>query len=128
MDELPGAVFIVDPKKETIAVKEVRKLRIPLVAIADTNCDPDDIDYIVPGNDDAIRAIRLITSKIADACIQGHNLAEERLRAEADAEKEKEEEKPEEIVPTQEGRKGPEVVFVSRKEEAEKKEDPREEM
>jgi small subunit ribosomal protein S2 len=128
MDELPGAVFIVDPKKETIAVKEVRKLRIPLVAIADTNCDPDDIDYIVPGNDDAIRAIRLITSKIADACIQGHNLAEERLRAEADAEKEEEEEKPEEIVPTQEERKGPEVVFVSRKEEAEKKEDPREEM
>jgi small subunit ribosomal protein S2 len=128
MDELPGAVFIVDPKKETIAVKEVRKLRIPLVAIADTNCDPDDIDYIVPGNDDAIRAIRLITSKIADACIQGHNLAEERLRAEADAEKEEEEEKPEEIVSAQEERKGPEVVFVSRKEEAEKKEDPREEM
>jgi small subunit ribosomal protein S2 len=56
MDELPGAVFIVDPKKETIAVKEVRKLRIPLVAIADTNCDPDDIDYIVPGNDDIGRS------------------------------------------------------------------------
>jgi small subunit ribosomal protein S2 len=128
MDELPGAVFIVDPKKETIAVNEVRKLGIPLVAIADTNCDPDDIDYIVPGNDDAIRAIRLITSKIADACIEGHNLAEERLRAEADAEKEIEEEKPEEIVPTQEERKGPEVVFVSRKEGAEKKENPREEM
>ena len=129
MDELPGAVFIVDPKKEAIAVNEVRKLGIPLVAIADTNCDPDDIDYIIPGNDDAIRAIRLITSKIADACTEGHNLAEERLRAEADAEKEKEEEeKPEEIIPSQEERKGPEVVFVSRKEEAEKKENPREEM
>ena len=89
MDELPGAVFIVDPKKEYIAVQETRKLKIPLVAIADTNCDPDDIDYIIPGNDDAIRAIRLITSKIADACIEGHNLAEERLRAEADVEKEK---------------------------------------
>jgi small subunit ribosomal protein S2 len=128
MDELPGAVFIVDPKKETIAVNEVRKLRIPLVAIADTNCDPDDIDYIVPGNDDAIRAIRLITSKVADACIEGHNLAEERLRAEADAGKEEEEEKPEEVVATQEERKSPEVVFVSRKEEADKKENPREEM
>jgi len=81
----------VDPKKEYIAVQETRKLGIPLVAIADTNCDPDDIDYIIPGNDDAIRAIRLITSKIADACIEGHNLAEERLRAEADVEKEKEE-------------------------------------
>jgi small subunit ribosomal protein S2 len=128
MDELPGAVFIVDPKKETIAVNEVRKLGIPLVAIADTNCDPDDIDYIIPGNDDAIRAIRLITSKIADACIEGHNLAEERLRAEADAEKEKEEEKPVETISPQEGRKGPEVVFVSRKDEAEEKEDPREEI
>jgi small subunit ribosomal protein S2 len=128
MDELPGAVFIVDPKKETIAVNEVRKLGIPLVAIADTNCDPDDIDYIIPGNDDAIRAIRLITSKIADACIEGHNLAEERLRAETDAEKEKEEEKPVEVVSPQKEGKGPEVVFVSRKEEAEKKEDPREEM
>ncbi len=84
MDELPGAVFIVDPKKEYIAVQETRKLGIPLVAIADTNCDPDDIDYIIPGNDDAIRAIRLITSKIADACIEGHNLAEERLRSEAE--------------------------------------------
>jgi small subunit ribosomal protein S2 len=128
MDELPGAVYIVDPKKEAIAVNEVKKLGIPLVAIADTNCDPDDIDYIVPGNDDAIRAIRLITSKVADACIEGHNLAEERLRAEAEAEKEQVEEKPEEAVATQEERKGPEVVFVSRKEEAEKKEDPREEI
>jgi len=129
MDELPGAVFIVDPKKETIAVKEVRKLGIPLVAIGDTNCDPDDLDYIIPGNDDAIRAIRLITSKIAQACIEGHNLAEERLRAEADAEKE--EEKPQEApVPApQEERKGPEVVFVSRKEETEEKEEePREEI
>jgi small subunit ribosomal protein S2 len=128
MDELPGAVFIVDPKKEAIAVNEVRKLGIPLVAIADTNCDPDDLDYIIPGNDDAIRAIRLITSRIADACIEGHNLAEARLRAEADAEKAVEEEKPREAVLAQEERKGPEVVFVSRKEEAEEKEDPREEI
>ena len=86
MDGLPGAVFIVDPKREHIAVKEVRKLWIPVIAIADTNCDPDDIDYIIPGNDDAIRGIRLLCSKIADACIEGHDLAEEKLRAEAEAE------------------------------------------
>jgi len=128
MDELPGAVFVVDTKKEAIAVKEVRKLRIPLVAIADTNCDPDEIDYIIPGNDDAIRAIRLITSRIADACIEGHNQAEERLRAEADKEKEKEIEKPEEIASPEGEKKGPEVVFVSRKEEADRKEDLTEEI
>ena len=58
MDRLPGAVFVVDPRKERIAVAEARKLRIPIVAIVDTNCDPDEIDYVIPGNDDAIRAIR----------------------------------------------------------------------
>ncbi|MBW1781027.1 MAG: 30S ribosomal protein S2 [Deltaproteobacteria bacterium] len=82
MDELPGAVFVVDPKREKIAVREAKKLGIPVVAIADSNCDPDEIDFIIPGNDDAIRAIRLICSKIADACIEGHNLAEQRLREE----------------------------------------------
>jgi small subunit ribosomal protein S2 len=116
MDELPGAVFIVDPKKEHIAVSETRKLGIPLVAIADTNCDPDDIDYIIPGNDDAIRAIRLICSKMADACIEGHNLAEERLRAEADQEKEAEAEKPEPVETGDEDKKGPEVIVLSKKE------------
>ncbi len=116
MDEMPGAVLIVDPKKEHIAVKEVRKLGIPLVAIADTNCDPDDIDYIIPGNDDAIRAIRLVCSKIADACVEGHKLAEERLRAEA--EEAKEEEAPEETEAPGKG-EGPEVVFVGKGEEAE---------
>ncbi len=69
MGRLPGALFIVDPKNENIAVREGRRLGIPIVAIVDTNCDPDEIDYIIPGNDDAIRAIRLITSRIADACI-----------------------------------------------------------
>jgi small subunit ribosomal protein S2 len=117
MDELPGAVFIVDPKKEHIAVKETRKLGIPLVAIADTNCDPDDIDYIIPGNDDAIRAIRLICSKMADACIEGHNLAEERLRAEADQEKEVETEKPEAVEAGEEDKKGPEIIVLSKKED-----------
>jgi small subunit ribosomal protein S2 len=119
MDELPGAVFIVDPKKEYIAVQETRKLKIPLVAIADTNCDPDDIDYIIPGNDDAIRAIRLITSKIADACIEGHNLAEERLRAEADVEKEKEGAKVEPVSAAEGEKKGPEIIVLPKREEDE---------
>ena len=122
MDELPGAVFIVDPKKENIAVKETRKLGIPLVAIADTNCDPDDIDYIIPGNDDAIRAIRLVCSKIADACIEGHNLAEEKLRAEAELSQEAAADKAEEIAPAEKEGEGPEVIFVSKKQEPEKEE------
>ena len=71
MDRLPDAVFIVDPKKERNAVLEAKKLGIPVIAIVDTNCDPDDADYIIPGNDDAIRAIKLISSVIADAVIEG---------------------------------------------------------
>ena len=71
MTELPAAIFIVDPKKEANAVKEAKKLGIPVVAIVDTNCDPDDADYIIPGNDDAIRAIKLISSYLANAVIEG---------------------------------------------------------
>jgi len=71
MDTLPGAVFIIDCKKEKIAISEAKKLGIPTVAIVDTNCDPDDIDYVIPGNDDAIRTIRLVTSRLADAVIEG---------------------------------------------------------
>ena len=71
MTELPAAVFIVDTKKEANAVKEAKKLGIPVIAIVDTNCDPDDADYIIPGNDDAIRAIKLISSVLADAVIEG---------------------------------------------------------
>ncbi|MCG0313658.1 MAG: 30S ribosomal protein S2 [Calditerricola sp.] len=71
MKSLPDAVYIIDPRKEKIAVAEARKLGIPVVAIVDTNCDPDEIDYVIPGNDDAIRAVRLITSKIADAVLEG---------------------------------------------------------
>lgn len=71
MSTLPGAIFIVDPKKERIAIAEAKKLKIPVIAIVDTNCDPDEVDYVIPGNDDAIRAIKLITSKIADAIIEG---------------------------------------------------------
>ncbi|MCF8010778.1 MAG: 30S ribosomal protein S2 [Clostridiales bacterium] len=71
MKKLPAALFIIDPRKERIAVAEARKLGIPIVAIVDTNCDPDEIDYIIPGNDDAIRAVRLLTAKMADAVLEG---------------------------------------------------------
>lgn len=71
MNRLPGALFVVDPRKERIAVAEARKLNIPIVAIVDTNCDPDEIDYVIPGNDDAIRAVRLLTGRMADAVQEG---------------------------------------------------------
>ena len=71
MKKLPGALFIVDPRKERIAVQEARILGIPIVAIVDTNCDPDEIDYVIPGNDDAIRAVKLIAGKLADAVLEG---------------------------------------------------------
>jgi len=76
MHRLPDAVFIVDPKKERIAVLEARKLKIPIIAVIDTNCDPDEIDYPIPGNDDAIRAVKLMVSKISDAIIEGRTEAE----------------------------------------------------
>lgn len=84
MKALPGALFIIDPKKEAIAVSEGRRLGIPIVAVVDTNCDPDLIDYVIPGNDDAIRAIQLLTSRIADACIEGAALRAEKQQAEVD--------------------------------------------
>ena len=71
MKKLPGALFVVDPRKEHIAVAEARTLKIPIVAIIDTNCDPDEVDYPIPGNDDAIRAVKLITAKMADAVLEG---------------------------------------------------------
>ena len=71
MKKLPGALFVVDPRKERIAIAEARKLGIPVVAIVDTNCDPEEVDYVIPGNDDAIRAVKLIASKIADAVLEG---------------------------------------------------------
>lgn len=83
----PGGVFIVDPKREQITVNEAKKMRIPIVAMVDTNCDPDDIDYIIPGNDDAIRAIKLFAAKMADAVLEGKKRAEERLQAESDKKK-----------------------------------------
>jgi small subunit ribosomal protein S2 len=84
MNGLPGAIFVVDPKNEAIAVREGRRLGIPIIAIVDTNCNPDEIDYIIPGNDDAIRAIRLVTSRIADACIEGKERLDEQKQAETD--------------------------------------------
>lgn len=76
MDRLPGALFIVDPHKEDLAVKEAVKVGIPIVAMVDTNCDPDPIDYIIPSNDDAIRSIRLVTARMADAALEGQNRRE----------------------------------------------------
>jgi len=77
MPGLPDVLFVIDSNKEAIAVKEARRLGIPVVAIVDTNCDPDEVDYVIPGNDDALRAIRLFASKVADAVIEGRSLATE---------------------------------------------------
>lgn len=71
MKKLPGALFVVDPRKEKIAIAEAKKLGIPVVAIVDTNCDPEEVDYVIPGNDDAIRAVKLIASTMADAILEG---------------------------------------------------------
>jgi len=82
MDKLPGAIFVVDPRKEKIAVQEAKILGIPVVAIVDTNCDPDEVDFVIPGNDDAIRAVKLLTATLADAVLegkQGVQLTEEEL-------------------------------------------------
>ena len=76
MKKIPDAIFIVDPKKERICVQEAHSLGIPLIGIADTNCDPEELDYVIPGNDDAIRAVKLIVSKMADAVIEANQGAE----------------------------------------------------
>ena len=86
MKKLPGAMFVVDPRKEKNAIAEARKLGIPVVAIVDTNCDPDEIDYVIPGNDDAIRAVKLIVSKMADAVVEANQGAAEETAAEMEAE------------------------------------------
>ncbi len=121
MNDLPGAIFIVDPKNEAIAIREGKRLGIPIVAVVDTNCDPDDIDYIIPGNDDAIRAIRLITSRIADACIDGCKKLSEKKAAESDkkASDEKaaavEASKKEEAAVPSDGTDGPVVEVIKKK-------------
>ncbi len=86
MSKLPGAIFVIDPKNESIAVSEAKKLGIPVVSVVDTNCDPDPIDYIIPGNDDAIRAIRLLASKMAEAVLEGAQARELALREDAEGE------------------------------------------
>ncbi len=89
LNRLPGAIFVIDPKKEMIAVHEANRLGIPVLGLVDTNCDPDGIDYVIPGNDDAIRSIKLFTGKIADACIEGSARYRASGAAERDAEQEK---------------------------------------
>ncbi|MEW6067555.1 MAG: 30S ribosomal protein S2 [Nitrospirota bacterium] len=85
MKSLPGAIFVVDPKKEKIAIAEARKLSVPIVSIVDTNCDPDEVDYVIPGNDDAIRAIKLMASKMADAVIEGKEILSKTMAVEAES-------------------------------------------
>jgi len=84
MNGVPGVIFVVDSKKETIAIKEARRLGVPVVAIVDTNCDPDEVDYIIPGNDDAIRAIELFSNAMAEACIDGRAAYELSLQSAGD--------------------------------------------
>ncbi len=119
MDEPPSAIFICDTGKEKITINEGKNLGIPIVAIVDSNGDPEDIDYVIPGNDDAIRSIRLLTSIIADACIEGHRQREEKLRAEEELEIKKETElekiKEEEVTPTEEKEEGPVVIVIPKK-------------
>ena len=130
MGGLPGAIFVVDPKKEAIAVREGKRLNIPIIAIVDTNCDPDEIDYIIPGNDDAIRAIRLISSRIADACIEGKERLAEKQQADADKEEEEKAEindvgaelKPGERKVISDGSDGPVVEIIKRSTPEEPKE------
>ncbi len=122
MSRLPGVMFVVDPKNEAIAIREANRLGIPVVAIVDTNCDPEDVDFVIPGNDDAIRSIRLLTSKIADACIEGRKKQEERRQAEADKAVDEKSEietasaelKPGERKVISDGTKGPVVEIIKR--------------
>lgn len=88
LKRVPGAMFVVDPRKERIAILEARKLGIPIVAIVDTNCDPDEVDYVIPGNDDAIRAVKLIAGKVADAVLEGRQGEQMEDTGEANAEAE----------------------------------------
>src|SRR4051794_28620470 len=81
LNRLPDALFVIDSNKEQIAVKEARKLGIPVVAVVDTNCDPSEVDYVIPGNDDALRAIRLFASKIADSCVEGGQAMNDKQQA-----------------------------------------------
>ncbi|HLU67399.1 MAG TPA: 30S ribosomal protein S2 [Kofleriaceae bacterium] len=109
MSKLPGALFVIDPNKEHIAVSEARTLEIPVVAVTDTNCDPDLIDHVIPGNDDAIRAIRLFAGRIADACLIGSKLHKERGVARGKVE----EEPQERVIHVSSGGDGPRVEIAT---------------
>lgn len=100
MERLPGAIFVIDSRKERIAVAEAKRLGIPVIGIVDTNCDPDDIDYPIPGNDDAIRAIKLITSRIADAFLEGRAIFSKSAAGAVETEENKAEPEGEETVQT----------------------------
>jgi small subunit ribosomal protein S2 len=113
MGELPGAVFIVDVVKEHIAVSEARKLEIPIVAVVDTNCDPDVIDYAIPGNDDAIRSIKLFANKVAEACTLGQKLGRERANQSRNQPEGEASEAP--TIRVSSGGEGPRVEVVSRR-------------
>jgi small subunit ribosomal protein S2 len=115
MGGVPGAVFVIDPRKERIAVAEACKLEIPIVAVTDTNCDPDIIDYPIPGNDDAIRAIRLFASKMADACIMGRRLGQEMAAQAAKDRDLRGEDATPEPIRVSSGGDGPKVEVVSRR-------------
>ena len=114
MSELPGAVFIIDVVKEHIAVTEARKLEIPIVAIVDTNCDPDVIDYPIPGNDDAIRSLKLFAGRISDACILGQKVQRERANQQRAARQE-EGGQEQQTIRVSSGGEGPRVEVVSRR-------------
>ncbi len=111
MNRLPGALFVVDTQRENISVMEANRLGMPVVAIVDSNCDPDVIDYPIPGNDDAIRAIRLVTSKIADACIEGREKFSEVQQADVDKGVELEEVAPGQILGQE--KEGPVVEIIN---------------
>ena len=130
MNGLPGAIFVVDPKHEAIAIKEAKRLNIPTIAIVDTNCDPDEVDFVIPGNDDAIRAIRLISSKMAEACMEGKERHEEKIQAAADKAEPQEAElaaesadlKPGERKVISDGTDGPVVELIKRGKKTEENE------
>ncbi len=108
MAKLPGAMFVVDPNKEHIAVEEARTLEIPVIAVTDTNCDPDMIDHVIPGNDDAIRAVRLFSGRIADACLIGAKLNKER----GNSRRTEEVEQKEQVIHVSSGGDGPQVEIT----------------
>jgi len=118
MKRMPAALFVIDPKNEAIAIKEAKKLGIPVVALVDTNCNPDDIDFVIPGNDDAIRSISLISSKIANACISGRARYQEKVQSETDKDETKtvsDDLKPGERKIISDGEDGPVVEVIKKK-------------